>query len=86
MDSITLLTIVGLLLVSMPFFIFWLWVLADCAKNEPYTNSNRIQWLLFIVMFGPIAGLVYIIFRRPNRPQKTREETESIFVPRPPTD
>jgi hypothetical protein len=51
-------------------FILWIWMLIDCATNEP-SGSEKIVWVLIILLGGCIGALVYLFVRRPRRIQET---------------
>ena len=53
-------------LVSMAGFIFWIWMLIDCATNEP-SGTNKIVWILVILLASFIGAVIYFVVRRPAR-------------------
>ncbi len=53
-------------LVSLGVFIFWIWMLVDCATNEPSEGNEKIIWILIIIFTG-IGALIYLLVRRPQR-------------------
>ena len=46
---------------------FWIWMLIDCATNEPSEGNDKVVWILVIVLTGWIGALIYLLARRPNR-------------------
>jgi len=48
-------------------FVFWLWALIDCIKNEPSEGNERIIWILVIALTNWIGALIYLVVRRPQR-------------------
>ena len=46
---------------------FWIWMLIDCALNEPSEGSDKIVWVLIIVLAQWIGALIYFLARRPKR-------------------
>lgn len=48
-------------------FMFWLWMLVDCATNEADEGNNKVIWILIIVLLQFLGALVYCCFRRPTR-------------------
>lgn len=46
---------------------FWIWMIVDCATNEPQGNDNKIVWILIIVLTHFIGALIYFFARRPER-------------------
>jgi hypothetical protein len=59
---VEILIILGVLATS----VFWIWMLIDCATNEP-SGSEKIVWVLIILLGGCVGSLVYFFVRRPNR-------------------
>ena len=56
------------LLLSLAVTIFWLWMLTDCATNEPSEGNDKLVWILVILFVPPLFGsLVYYFMRRPQR-------------------
>lgn len=60
---------ISLLLVpiSIASFVFWIWMLIDCATKETDANNNRLIWILLIVFLGVLGALLYLLIRRPQR-------------------
>ena len=54
--------IIGLLL-----SIFWIWMIVDCATNEPGNNNDKVVWILVIVFTHIVGALIYFLIRRPER-------------------
>ena len=52
---------------------FWIWMLVDCAKNEPRKGNDRIVWILIITITHLVGALIYYFARRPER---IREQAE----------
>jgi hypothetical protein len=46
--------------------IFWIWALIDCATNEP-GGSEKIVWVLIILLGGCLGAPIYFFVRRPRR-------------------
>ncbi len=47
--------------------VLWIWMLIDCAVNEPSTGNDKIVWILVIVFAHGLGALIYLIARRPAR-------------------
>lgn len=50
--------------------ILWVWMLIDCATNEPSEGNDKIIWILVIVLTHWIGALIYLLARRPERVRK----------------
>jgi len=50
--------------------ILWIWMLIDCATNEPSEGNEKIIWILVIVLTHLIGALIYLLARRPQRIQR----------------
>ena len=47
--------------------ILWIWMLVDCATNEPAEGNDKVVWILVIVFTHWIGALLYLLVRRPAR-------------------
>jgi len=56
-----------MLAVALGAFVFWLWALIDCIKNEPSEGNEKIIWILVIALTNWIGALIYLVVRRPQR-------------------
>lgn len=65
-----LLFICFLIVVGVGGTIFWIWMVIDCASNEPSEGNDKIVWILVIVMTHLLGALIYFIARRPKRIQQ----------------
>jgi len=45
----------------------WIWMLIDCATNEPSTGNDKVVWILIIAIGQIIGALIYYFSRRPRR-------------------
>jgi hypothetical protein len=58
---------VGLLFLLVLFgMAFWIWMILDCANNEP-SGSDKIVWILIILLGNFIGAAIYFFARRPRR-------------------
>ena len=46
---------------------FWIWMLVDCASNEPSQGNDKVVWILVIIFTFWIGALIYFLVRRPER-------------------
>jgi hypothetical protein len=49
---------------------FWIWMLVDCATMEPNQGTERIAWILVILLTHWIGAVIYFFVRRPQRVQE----------------
>ncbi len=47
--------------------IFWIWMLVDCATNEPAQSNDKVVWILVIALTHVIGAAIYFFVRRPER-------------------
>jgi len=47
--------------------VLWIWMLIDCATNEPSEGNEKIVWILVIVFTHALGALIYLLARRPER-------------------
>ncbi len=55
------------LLIAVVGLVFWIWMIVDCASNEPSEGNDKIVWILIIVLTQIIGALIYYFVRRPKR-------------------
>ncbi len=46
---------------------FWIWMLIDCATNEPSEGNDKLIWILVILFTHGFGALIYFLARRPTR-------------------
>lgn len=46
---------------------FWIWMIVDCATNEPSGDNNKVVWILVIVLTHLVGAAIYFFVRRPER-------------------
>ena len=46
--------------------IFWIVVLVDCLRNEPFGNE-KLVWAVVIVLTSFVGAVLYLVLRRPKR-------------------
>lgn len=49
---------------------FWIWMIIDCANNEPSGGNDKVVWILVVVLTGIIGAAIYYFVRRPERMSK----------------
>lgn len=47
--------------------VFWIWMLIDCATNEPSEGNDKIIWILILIFTHWLGALIYLCVRRPER-------------------
>ena len=47
--------------------IFWIWMMIDCATNEPSEGNDKVLWILIIALTHLLGALIYFFVRRPER-------------------
>jgi len=47
--------------------ILWIWMIVDCASNEPSEGNEKLIWILIIVFTHLLGALIYLLVRRPKR-------------------
>ena len=47
--------------------IFWIWMLIDCATNEPSEDNDKLVWILIIALTHLLGAMLYLFIRRPQR-------------------
>ncbi|HSR53599.1 MAG TPA: hypothetical protein VLV83_22460 [Acidobacteriota bacterium] len=52
---------------------FWLWMLIDCAQNEPEEDEKRRRWVSLVALTHCFGALLYYCLRRPRRASPHRQ-------------
>lgn len=60
-----------MMIISLGGTAFWVWMLVDCAVNEPSQGNDKLIWILILVFTQFIGALIYYIVRRPERMRLT---------------
>jgi hypothetical protein len=55
------------LLLALCGFLFWLWMLIDCATKESNQGNDRLVWVVIIIFTNIVGALIYWFIRRPQR-------------------
>jgi len=53
--------------------IFWVWMLIDCAMNEPSEGNDKVIWVIIIIFTHIIGAMLYFFVRRPARIRAAEE-------------
>jgi hypothetical protein len=59
--------IIGLIMLGLLSFVFWIWMLIDSIKNENLTSNEKVAWVLAIVLTHWLRALIYFFAGRPRR-------------------
>jgi len=54
-------------LIGLALTVFWIWMIVDCATNEPSQGNEKVIWLLVVILLSWIGALIYFFVRRPQR-------------------
>jgi hypothetical protein len=47
--------------------VFWIWALVDCATKEPNEGSQKVVWIIVILLTHFLGAILYVLIRRPDR-------------------
>lgn len=67
MELFILMIPLAFLLIGVGGTILWIWMIVDCATNEPSEGNDKLIWILVIVLTHWIGALIYLLVRRPER-------------------
>ena len=65
--GIWLLVMLAIFAINIVGLIFWIWMIIDCAMNEPSDGNDKIIWIIIVVFLNWIGALIYFFARRPTR-------------------
>lgn len=69
-DVLFLLSFLLILPIGVLCMAFWVWMLVDCALNEPSEGNDKLVWIIIILFANFIGALIYFLARRPQRKAK----------------
>ena len=67
MAIIPIFIILAIFTVGIGGTILWVWMLIDCATNEPAEGNEKIIWILILIFTHLLGSLLYLMIRRPER-------------------
>ena len=47
------------IIISALFFVFWIFMLVDCAKREFKNDGEKAVWIIVVAIFGVLGAIVY---------------------------
>jgi len=47
--------------------VLWIWMLIDCATNEPAEGNEKLIWIIVILFTHVLGAMIYLLVRRPER-------------------
>jgi len=59
--------ILFLVSIGLVLFALWIWMLIDAIQNKGLTDGEKTGWVLAIVFFHFIGGILYFFIGRPKR-------------------
>jgi len=76
METIGMVVALEVILLGVAGFAFWIWMLIDCATEEPSTGNDKLVWIVIIVFTHIIgASIYYFVRHRPRRFAGGRSES-----------
>ena len=48
------------MLIAALVFVFWIWMIIDCAKRDFRKDVEKIVWIIIIVLAGWLGALIYL--------------------------
>ena len=58
-----------MLVVGVILFIFWIWMIVDCARRTFRNTTEKIVWLIAIALGSTLGALIYLIVIRMINPK-----------------
>lgn len=50
--------------------VLWIWMIVDCATNEPSEGNDKVVWVLILIFTHWVGALIYLLVRRPERKKR----------------
>ena len=56
-------------IIAILVLIFWIWMIVDCAKRDFKNGTEKIIWIVVVVLAGWLGALIYFLVVRYNNPK-----------------
>ncbi len=56
-------------------FIFWIWMIIDCAKRDFKKDNEKVVWIIVIVLLNAVGATIYyfaVKFQDKNKAKKKK--------------
>jgi hypothetical protein len=67
LGGLELLLLLFLAPVALAAFVFWIWMLIHCIRNDSLRDVEKLIWALVILFLHFLGGLLYFFFGRKPR-------------------
>jgi prolipoprotein diacylglyceryltransferase len=64
-------------LIALFGFVFWIWMLVDCATKESDQGNTKIVWIIIIVFTNLVGAVLYFFVQRQRRLQRFYDDSRS---------
>jgi hypothetical protein len=54
-------------IIGLAYLAFWIWMLVDCLTNNGISGSEKVAWVLVILLLHFLGPLIYLCVGRPKR-------------------
>ena len=54
-------------------FIFWIWMIVDCAKRNFKKETDKVVWILVIVLLSVLGAAIYYFAVKINDKKKVKK-------------
>ncbi|PIN94139.1 hypothetical protein COU54_00210 [Candidatus Pacearchaeota archaeon CG10_big_fil_rev_8_21_14_0_10_31_24] len=54
------------IVIGVLFFVFWVWMIVDCAQRKFNSDGERIAWILVVILASWIGSLIYYFVIKMN--------------------
>jgi hypothetical protein len=71
--ALVLLPFLFVIFVGLVGTVLWIWMLVDCAINEPNEGNDKVVWVIIILLTHMVGALLYFFIRRPKRIMESHE-------------
>lgn len=56
-------------LIWLVVFAFWVWMIVDCARRNFKNGTEKIIWIIVVVLAGWLGALIYFLTIRNSNPK-----------------
>ena len=59
----------AMMIIGILIFVFWVWMIVDVAQRKFKETTEKIIWILVVVLLGWVGALVYFLIVRQYNPK-----------------
>lgn len=63
-----------LAIVSIVFFVIWIWAIVDIIKSDFKDSITKLVWLIVVIVFTFLGTILYLLFGKETKKKFTQND------------